>query len=72
MTHLLLVKTNGVAFFNPRCRAKDWSMTSLAASPAAPDPPKGHTPLAFDPLPPILNDNGTFFLEVRMPSSMDV
>lgn len=71
-THLLLVKTNGVAFFNPRIRAKDCSLTSLAESPAAPDPPKGHTPLAFDPLPPILNDNRTLFSEVQKPLSVYV
>lgn len=54
--YLLLVKTNGVAFLEPLRRAKDCSFPSLAVSPPAPLPEKGQTPLALDPLPPILRD----------------
>lgn len=56
MIYLLLVKTNGVAFLEPLRRAKDCSFTSEDASLPAPLPEKGQTPLALDPLPPILRD----------------
>lgn len=54
--YLLLVKTNGVALLEPLRRAKDCSFPSPADSPPAPLPEKGQTPLALDPLPPILRD----------------
>lgn len=54
--YLLLVKTNGVAFLELLRRARDCSFPSLDGSPPAPLPEKGQTPLALDPLPPILRD----------------
>lgn len=56
VTHLLRVKTKGVAVLAPLTRATDWSFPSLEVSPPAPPPEKGHTPLVLDPLPPILRD----------------
>lgn len=56
LTHLLRVKTKGVAVLEPLIRATDCSFPSLEASPPAPPPEKGHAPLALDPLPPILRD----------------
>lgn len=56
VTHLLRVKTKGVALLEPLSRATDCSVPSLEGSPPAPPPEKGHTPLALDPLPPILRD----------------
>lgn len=55
--YLLLVKTNGVAFLEPRRRAKHCSLISTGASPPAPELLKGQTPLVLDPLPPIFIDN---------------
>lgn len=55
-THLLRVKTKGVAPLEPRSRATDCSVPSLEGSPPAPPPEKGHPPLDLDPLPPILRD----------------
>lgn len=52
--YLLLVKTNGVAFLEPFSRARDCSFPSFPDSPPLPE--KGQTPLALDPLPPILRD----------------
>lgn len=60
VTHLLRVKTKGVALLEPLRRAIDCSVPSLEGSPAAPPPEKGHTPLALDPLPPILRDQACF------------
>lgn len=59
--YLLLVKTNGVAFLEPLRRAKDCSFPSLAESLPAPLPEKGQTPLALDPLPPMLRDKASLF-----------
>lgn len=56
VTYLLRVKTKGVALLEPLSRATDCSVPSLEWSPPAPPPEKGHTPLALDPLPPILRD----------------
>lgn len=58
--YLLLVKTNGVAFLEPRRRAKHCSLTSPGASPPAPELVKGQTPLVLDPLPPIFIDDALF------------
>lgn len=46
------MKTYGVAFLEPFKRARDCSFPSLPESLALPE--KGQTPLALDPLPPIV------------------